>query len=403
MPINGTKKHDTLIGTEYANIIFGDNGNDLIEGLEDNDSLYGENGQDTLLGGDGDDVLDGGNGKDFLSGGIGNDLIAGGNGKDEIYGDEGDDTIDGGNGNDLLTGGEGADTFTFDHSSGDDVITDFDALAGDKLKFGEGLSEEDMSITVEDGNTTISFEGASTSITLQGVEISTAPSFSQGFEVDTSGWLDVNDSWFGNVARVASGTNGITSSEGDFHAIFEDPTDETGPFTRFDMYRDNWDGEWKASADIYLDTNWGAGEGFDYSVAANGSDGAHQRDFIFHVTKDTSTGELLVGGSNNTNFDPIENLESGNHFQVTDSGWYTFEHHFYDNSGQLAVDLNLYDAAGTLLFTETRTSVADDIATEIGGNRYGWFTNIDVDGGIAVDNTTLMAATDVGTSWYDFA
>ena len=63
-----------------------------------------------------------------------------------------------------------------------------------------------------------------------------------------------------------------------------------------------------ASVDVYLDTGWGAGKGFDYSVAANGTDGAHQRDFIFHVTKDTGTGQLLVGASNNAGFAPGEDL-----------------------------------------------------------------------------------------------
>lgn len=71
-----------------------------------------------------------------------------------------------------------------------------------------------------------------------------------------------------------------------------------------------------------------AGEGFDYAVAANGQDGNHLRDFIFHVTQDTSTGNLLVGGSNNTNFAPREDLDTLNHATIDASGWYTFEHKF---------------------------------------------------------------------------
>jgi hypothetical protein len=219
--------------------------------------------------------------------------------------------------------------------------------------------------------------------------------WNQGFEVDDSGWIDSVGVGYGTVTRVASGggTLALTSADGSYHAeMFQgsSPDVESGPFSRFDGYRSVWPGGMTASIDIYLDTAWSAGEGFDYSVAANGSDGIHQRDFIFHVTQDTSSGKLLVGGSNNTNFDPREDLETINNFEVTASGWYTFEHQFYDyGNGTLAVDLNLRDSGGTLLFTETRNDLSDVIATEIGGNRYAWFTNIDIADGIAVDSHTL--------------
>ena len=223
--------------------------------------------------------------------------------------------------------------------------------------------------------------------------------FSQSFETDTSGLLDGDSSWHGDVQRVSSGTGGIASPDGGSHAIVTQgtpPATETGPFTRFDGYRDTWPGEWTAEVKVYLDTDWAAGEGFDYSVAANGSDGNHQRDYIFHVTKDTSTGKLLVAGSNNTNFEPREDLDTlSNNYEVETSGWYTLKHRFYDDGGVLAVDLMLVDAAGVTVFTETRKDNADTIGTgggtggEVGGNRYGWFTNIDIDGGIAVDGLKL--------------
>jgi len=217
--------------------------------------------------------------------------------------------------------------------------------------------------------------------------------YNQGFEADTAGWFDGGNGWYGGVTRVASGTGGITSASGSSHAVYTqggDPGDETGGFTRFDGYRSSWTGPYQASVDIYLDTSWAAGEGFDYSVASSNSSGSHLQDFIFHVTKDTSTGQLLVGGSNNTNFDPREDLDTINHATVTDSGWYTFEHSFYDaGDGTLAVALNLYDSNHMLLWTEVRNDGANLLATVVGGNRYGWFTNIDIGDGINVDNVTL--------------
>ena len=226
----------------------------------------------------------------------------------------------------------------------------------------------------------------------------------QGFESGTEGWFDSSDAWYGTVDRVTSGTGGITSASGDYHAMVSGDAD-SGPFSRFDGYRDAWPGTWVAEVDVYLDPTWTAGTGFDYSVAANGSDGNHQRDFIFHVAKDTSTGKLLVAGSNNTNFAPREDLESINHYVVDAAGWYTLRHTFRDQSGQLAVDLQLVDTGGNVLFTETRTDATDLISTEVGGNRYSWFTFINADGGIAVDNHQLSIsdATDlVGKATFGF-
>lgn len=208
----------------------------------------------------------------------------------------------------------------------------------------------------------------------------------QGFETDTDGWLDDSDiPGYGEIQRVSSGTDSIDSSDGSFHAQIV----EEYPFSRFDGYRDEWTGSWIAEIDVYLDTEWGLGEGFDYSVAANGSDNNHQRDFIFHVTKDTSEEALLVGGSNNTNFNPQESLENNNHYVVTESGWYTLRHTFRLESGYLHVDLQLVDDEGTVLWTEIRSS-ASDILSELGGNRYAWFTALSDNLDLAVDNHQLF-------------
>jgi hypothetical protein len=218
--------------------------------------------------------------------------------------------------------------------------------------------------------------------------------FDQGFETDTTGWysgVQGTDN-YGTINMVASGTNGITASSGGSFAIVQNGsnTGDSAPFTRFDGYRSTWTGGFTASVDIYLDTAWSLGSGFDYSVAANGTDGNHRRDFIFHVALDSSTGKLLVAGDNNSSFATREDLENvANHYTVTDSGWYKFEQKFYDSGGSLAVDLNLYDSSGNLLFTETRHDSTDLIPSIVGGNRYGWFTFTDVAGGVAIDNAQL--------------
>ena len=218
---------------------------------------------------------------------------------------------------------------------------------------------------------------------------SAAVIWNQGFEVNTSGWVQGldNGSYYGTIARVPSGTNGIPSAEGVAHAVITGTPGDGAPFTRFGSYSGVWPGAWTAEIDVYLDPAWPAGVGFDYSVAASNSSGGYLRDFIFHVTKDTSTGKLLVGASNNSSFTPREDLESINHVEVTTAGWYTLRHVFYKSGAQLAVDLKLVNSSGTVLFTETQTNAADTLPGLVGGNRYGWFTFVSTGQSLPIDNS----------------
>ncbi|WDI32465.1 hypothetical protein PUV54_04560 [Hyphococcus flavus] len=220
--------------------------------------------------------------------------------------------------------------------------------------------------------------------------------FDQSFEVDSEGYSDETNGWSGTTTEVASGTNGIVSADGSSHSIFAQTDADgglTGPFTRFDGYRalDSNQGV-TTTIKIYLDPSaLAAGEGFDYSVAANNQSGAHLQDFIFHVTKDTSTGDLLIGASNNTNFDPREDLETGNFGEVISAGWYTFEHTFFEaGDGTLGVSMTVKNSNDVVIFNEVLNDPSNDYANDFGGNRYGWFTNIDVAGGIAVDDSQLL-------------
>jgi len=235
-----------------------------------------------------------------------------------------------------------------------------------------------------------------------GVDLSAGylDAWAQNFESGTEGWSAFGS---GSVTQEASGSVGVASAEGASHARM------TGSvFTRFDAYRTEFGDGFSTSIEIYLDPSIANGEGFDYSVAANGQDGAHVRDFIFHVAKqDNEDDRLLVGASNNSNYAARQDPENFNHAEIAHAGWYTFEHHFYETAdGSLAVAMSVRDAAGDLVFVETRNDPADDIDSVVGGNRYGWFTFNDVTGGIAVDSSALeysqpIGATITGTSGAD--
>jgi hypothetical protein len=195
----------------------------------------------------------------------------------------------------------------------------------------------------------------------------------------------------GTIQRVTSGTNGITSSSGSAHAILGQavPNPASAPYTSFGSYRTSFGGGFVAGLDIYLDPSWSDGAGFDYSVGATRQNGDHLRDFIWHVG--THNGNLLINASFNTDFGfNASKLTSGPNYQVQSAGWYTFEQVFHDASGVLAVDMNLRDSNGNLLFTKTLSHPPDLISTVVGGNRYGWFTYNNIDG-LAIDNTSLMS------------
>ena len=319
--------------------------------------------------------------------GAGDTIVAGGDGADDTFdfsGSAANKFVFGAGGDDsVVFAGDREDFAIVQNADGSFTVTDTHAGDGD-----EGVTTLVGVESVSFGNYGFNFELDADSPDYAKAEVK----FEQGFETDSEGWLtSIGSSNYGAISVVASGADGITSADGAGHAVFTQ-VDDTGPFTRFDGYRNDFGEGFKATMKIYLDLNWIDGEGFSYSVAANGQDGAHQRDFIFHVTKDADTGTIVIGASNNSSFDPQNNLETKNHASVDQSGWYTFEQEFYENEdGDLEVALNVYDAAGNWVFTEVRSDPNDDIDSVVGGNRYGWFTNIDVAGGIEVDSVSLQA------------
>jgi Ca2+-binding RTX toxin-like protein len=148
-----------LYGSEYAQLVVGNNGTNLLDGGGGDDVLVGLGGNDALLGGSGSDIMYGGLGNDtyyvqdvgdqvFESGGEGSDRIAAAvsytlaagsevetieavNGGDTaalnftgnalaqtLIGNAGDNVLDGKGGNDVLVGGAGADSFAFTSALG---------------------------------------------------------------------------------------------------------------------------------------------------------------------------------------------------------------------------------------------------------------------------------------------
>lgn len=166
----GGNGNDTLINFEG---VWGSNFNDVITGDDNINGLRGSSGSDSLYGAGGDDLLNGGPGDDYLDGGINvdskghvtsgydvadyyespnavvvnlqshtasgdgndilvniegvwgsgfNDSLTGSTGNDILQGNAGNDSIQGGRGDDSLNAGFGSDYL--DGGSGNDVLSD---------------------------------------------------------------------------------------------------------------------------------------------------------------------------------------------------------------------------------------------------------------------------------------
>lgn len=142
--LRGGAGADTLIGGEgvdnvsYANASIGvtlnlatggitnDAAGDTYSGIE---NVFGSNFGDIINGDQQNNIIHGNSGDDFLFGQAGNDGIFGDQGNDILRGGAGNDVLNGGRGNDRLTGDDagflGADTFIMNPNTGADIVTDF--------------------------------------------------------------------------------------------------------------------------------------------------------------------------------------------------------------------------------------------------------------------------------------
>ncbi|WP_296481910.1 PEP-CTERM sorting domain-containing protein [Rhodoferax sp.] len=224
---------------------------------------------------------------------------------------------------------------------------------------------------------------------------SAAPIYFNGFETDIAGWE--------TPTRVSSGTGGITSSTGGFHAT---TAARASDFTRWGGYNYGAGAvpttfqEYWTSVDIYLNVGggWANNTRFDFSSAINNAAGAHLGDFIFNAGfyndatgPGASSSRFVISASNNSQPGSAYAKNPGKDpVAIAASGWYTFEHHFYNNGGNLAVDMSILDSAD-LLINDWTLSVPAPAIAGVGGNRYGWF-DFNEFSTLAFDNTELRVA-----------
>ncbi|SMO40715.1 Ca2+-binding protein, RTX toxin-related [Thalassovita litoralis] len=137
--LHGGAGNDLLGGGALNDVIHGGSGHDTIYAAAGDDYITGDYGNDEIWAGAGNDTLDGGDDQDTLAGLDGNDSITGGRGDDLLMGAAGADTLVGDAGNDTIWGGADADLFVFTAGDGQDMIGDFNGVAGDRLNLSDSL------------------------------------------------------------------------------------------------------------------------------------------------------------------------------------------------------------------------------------------------------------------------
>jgi hypothetical protein len=229
-----------------------------------------------------------------------------------------------------------------------------------------------------------------------------------GFEANTAGWFNFEG---GTITRQPSGyangggyADGIASATDNYHArLGIDPSPDEcqsgggpqpihyGPYTNWGGYSSIFPpGGYTTRVDVYLDVTWAAthfDRRFDWSSAISNTTGGHRRDFVFNAG--TEPTGFVISGSNNGNrcgAFPANPLRTPTH--ITMSGWYTFEHTFTGLAGgPLTVVMRVIQkSTNATLGTWVLSDPSDVIGVTVGGNRYGWFVQNEIDD-LAIDNS----------------
>ena len=204
------------------------------------------------------------------------------------------------------------------------------------------------------------------------------PGFNQGFESNNAGWNDFGG--LNDAVRVPSGTNGVPSASGSFHAESNTTDGAAGKLGGYGCCFPP--AGFTVSVDVYLDFALadGADRRFNYTVALNGLTCAHLSDFVVSLgTRPGFPGEWIASASQNCPgwpSNPGRNPQS----ITTGTGWYTLKYIFKNEGGLLDVDVEIKNSSAvTVAYFDVSTDynpgsglVPIPIAI-VSGHRYAWF------------------------------
>lgn len=216
------------------------------------------------------------------------------------------------------------------------------------------------------------------------------PTWNQGFEFGTEGWITSETSgpggWCGEIQAASRKDGDHTPSAGrGYAAVTHGPCNDywtehgfpegSGPYSPGAGYSSAFpNGGFVTELDIFLDPGWTDPNPFTYSVSIALLDEAYPDNFRYFLVPVVSDGSSLFVGEQ----------------EITEAGWYTFRHVFREEDGHLSVRFQL-DGLGKVLsdvpvestaFSGEAVSTFD--AARV-GTGYLWFVNIATGLPVAID------------------
>ena len=220
-----------------------------------------------------------------------------------------------------------------------------------------------------------------------GFDVPITAVYFNGFEQDAEGW-EVFSLPVWHAERVPSGTNGVNSCNGDFHAEAGYGPHSVANLGTNGSAATNWGGYedvfpvggYSTFISIFLDVDGGFANDtrFDFSSAINNTGGTHLRDFIFNCgfyddAAAPGSGNRFVCSTSNNSIGWPKDPAREPTVIATESGCYGFHHQFRDNAGFLQVTFSIFDPVGTLVKSWVQNTT--DAMAGVGGNRYGWYAH----------------------------
>ena len=206
-------------------------------------------------------------------------------------------------------------------------------------------------------------------------------SYKNGFETDTHDWN-------GTIDRVASGTGGIDAASGDFYAQVGEGANTYWGNSGSNVFPDNG---YTTEVDLYLDMAQADGASAKRISWNGGISDAQAQNLeetaIFFQTDPNNANQWQV------NFRITGPFKSSPWTQITETGWYTLQHHYREGTdGYLYIDMAVLDAEENVISAATYggAEYGHVVDTEVGGADYGWFPATYTDfATVSADNACL--------------
>ncbi len=135
------------------------------------------------------------------------------------------------------------------------------------------------------------------------------------------------------------------------------------------------------SIKIYVDPAWAAlnpGQVVDWDVALDTNTGGFGEDYAFNLCSTAAGGGGFYVDWNNGSGGCSSPTDANYLGELTGAGWYSFSHQFTNTAGVLDCHYTVQNAASTTVMSATQNS--GNAITGVGGPRYGWFADEDVNG-----------------------